>query len=149
MGRPRDPQNPACPRCEASVTVSKGAGGGRRRWRCLAWGRTFGATLGTPLDRLKTDPAEIIRALPVLLHRGSLRAAEEQTGHNDETIAAWIKRFGGHVEAITDLLARDFHLTEVEVDELWSFVGNNGGTKHRKGKATLVPTRTPANGGAA
>jgi hypothetical protein len=76
-----------------------------------------------PLYCLKTDQAEIVRALQIVLHRGSLRAAEEQTGHNYETIAACIQRIGDHAEAITDILAHDLHLSAVELDELWSFVG--------------------------
>src|SRR5215471_2770435 len=107
MGRPRNPHNPPYARCGAAATVGKSQENGRPRWRCLACGRSFGQTLGTPLYRLKTDGAEIIRALQVVLHRGSLRAAEEQTGHNYETIAVWIKRLGDHAEAITDRLARD------------------------------------------
>jgi transposase-like protein len=84
MGRPRNPHNPACLRCGATQTVRKGRHNERSRWRCLAWGRSFGETLGTPLYRLKTDLPEIIRAIQVVLHRGSLRAADEQTGHNNE-----------------------------------------------------------------
>jgi hypothetical protein len=53
----------------------------------------------------------------VVLHRGSVRAAEEQTGHSYETIAAWIKRLGEHAEVVTELLVRDLRLSEVEVDE--------------------------------
>jgi hypothetical protein len=129
--------------------VSKGAQGGRRRWRCLACGRTFGATLGTPLYRLKTDPAEIIRALQVVLHRGSLRAAEEQTGHNYETIAAWIERVGDHAEAVTELLVRDLALSEVEVDEFWSFVGKKGGAPQLRGQAILQRRTARGSAGAA
>jgi transposase-like protein len=134
MGRPRNPPNPACPRCEATETVSNGQENGRSRWRCLACRRSFGETLGTHLYRLKTDVAEIVRAIQVVLHRGSLRAAEEQTAYNYETIAAWIKRLGEHAEAITDLLVRELHLSEVELDELWSFVGRKGASDHLRAK---------------
>jgi len=71
-----------------------------------------------PLYRLKMDVTEIIRALQVVVPRGSLRAAEEQTGHNDETIAAWLGRVGDHAEAITDLLARDLRLSEVDAGDV-------------------------------
>src|SRR5713226_4182991 len=138
MGRQRHCQNPPCARCAAAETVSKGREKGRQRWRCLACGRSFADTLGTPLYRLKTDVAEIVRALQVVLHRGSLRAAEEQTGHNYETIATWIRRIGEHTDAVTDLLVRDVHLSEVELDELWSFVGQKGGSKRQQSKA-IVP----------
>jgi hypothetical protein len=129
--------------------VSKGHQNGRQRWRCLACGKSFGQTLGTPLYRLKTDLAEIIRALQVVLHRGSLRAAEEQTGHNYETVALWIKRLGDHAEAITDHLARELQLSELELDELWSFVGRKGGVSHRVSRGISAEPKARANGGAA
>jgi hypothetical protein len=111
-------------------------------------GRSFGQTLGTPLYRLRTDTAEIIRAVKVVLHRGSLRAAEEQTGHNYETIAAWIKRLGDHAGEIADLLARELNLSEVELDDLWSFVGRKGGD-HRKSMAIPARRKAQASGGGA
>jgi transposase-like protein len=148
MARPRNPENPPCARCGATATVSKGHQDGRPRWRCLVCGRSFGTTLGTPLYRLKTDIAEIIRAIQVVLHRGSLRAAEEQTGHNYETIAAWIKRWGDHAEAMSKVLVRDLALSEVEFDEFWSFVGRKGGVPRRRGRAILRRRATRANAGA-
>lgn len=77
-----------------------------------------------------------MRAVQVVLHRGSLRAAEEQTGHNYETIAVWLQRRGDHADALTDLLVRELHPSEVELDELWSFVGHKGGSKRRRAKRT-------------
>jgi hypothetical protein len=79
--------------------------------------------VGTPLFRLHTPLPEIVRAILVVLRRGSLRAAEEQTGHNYETIAGWIRRIGPHAEAVTEALVRDLALSELEIDEFWSFVG--------------------------
>jgi hypothetical protein len=84
----------------------------------------------------------------MVLHRGSLRAAEEQTGHNYETVAAWINRLGDHAEAITERLARELHLSEVEIDELWSFVGRKGGARRRVSTAILPHQRTMASAGA-
>jgi transposase-like protein len=147
MGRLHNPRNPPCPRCGATETVSKGRQNGRPRWRCLACARSFGETLGTPLYRLKTDVGEIIRAIQVVLHRGSLRAAEEQTGHNYETIAVWLQRLGDHAEAITDLLVRELHLSEVELDELWSFVGQKGGSRRRESKVMRADRKARASVG--
>jgi hypothetical protein len=62
----------------------------------------------------------------VVLRRGSLRAAEEITGHKYETIGQWLRRAGGHAEALTAVLVQDRHLTEGEVDEFWSFVRKKG-----------------------
>ncbi len=149
MARTRNPQNPSCARCGTPETMSKRQENGRARWRCLACGRSFGQTLGTPLFRLKTERAEILRAVRVVLHRGSLRAAEEQTGHNYETIAEWIRRIGEHARAVTENLVHDLELSEVEVDEMWSFVGRKGGAPRLRGHAILRRRMGRASAGAA
>jgi hypothetical protein len=98
---------------------------------------------------LHTPLAEIVRAIFVVLRRGSLRAAEEQTGHNYETIAEWIRRFGDHAEAVTERLVHDVALSDVEIDEFWSFVGKKGAVPYRRGKPLLFRPTTKASGGAA
>ena len=76
---------------------------------------------------LKTPAAEVAQALLVVMRRGSLRAAEEITGHKYETISAWLKRAAAHAEALTQILASDLHLSQVEIDEFWSFVQKKRG----------------------
>jgi hypothetical protein len=66
--------------------------------------------------RLRTPPQEIGRALLVVMRRGSLRAAEEITGHKYDTLAS------EHAEALTEVLVHDLQLSELEIDEFWSFV---------------------------
>ena len=95
---------------------------GQQRYRCLGCGAWLGETAGTPLYRLRTPPEEIARALLLVLRRGSLRAAEEVTGHNYETIGQWLHRAARHAEALTQVLVRDLQLSTLEVDACWSFV---------------------------
>ncbi len=71
---------------------------------------------------LKTPASEVAQALLIVMRRGSLRAAEEITGHKYETISVWLKRAAAHAEALTQVLASDLHLSQVEIDEFWSFV---------------------------
>lgn len=139
----------ACPRCQGTHCVRNGSSRGHRRWRCRDCGRTFAATLGTPLFRLHTPLPEIVRAILVVLRRGSLRAAEEQSGHNYETIAGWIRRLGNHADAVTQVLVHDLDLSAVEIDEFWSFVGRKGGGPLQRGRSILARTLTKANAGAA
>src|SRR5207302_6442855 len=79
-------------------------------------------TQGTPMYGLKTPAAEVAQALLIVMRRGSLRAAEEITGHKYETISVWLKRAASHAAAITQVLTNDLHLSQVEIDEFWSFV---------------------------
>ena len=148
MARSAAPTNPPCPRCGDSHTVRNGRTRGRQRWVCAGCGHSFGSTTGTPMYRLQTPPAEVARALLVVLRRGSLLAAEEVTGHKYETISRWLRRAAAHAEALSEVLVHDLHLTEVEVDEFWSFVRPTGGQPKRP----APPRRTlgaPGRAGAA
>jgi hypothetical protein len=60
--------------------------------------------------------------LLIVMRRGSLSAAEEISGHKYETIGRWLRSAAQHAQVITEILVRDLHLTEVEVDAFWSFV---------------------------
>jgi transposase-like protein len=138
-----------CPRCSGTHCIRDGSSRGHRRFACRDCGRTFAATVGTPLFRLHTPLPEIVRAILIVLRRGSLRAAEEQTGHNYETIAVWIRRLGHHAEAVTEILVHDLELSQVELDEFWSFVGQKGAVPHRRRKPILRRSTTMASAGGA
>ena len=131
MARTADPRNPPCPHCGQVPTVRKGRTQGRQRWVCRGCRRSFGVTTGTAVYRLKTPAAEVAQALLIVLRRGSLLAAEEVTGHKYETIGRWLRQAAAHAEALTATLVHDLHLTEVEVDEFWSFVRQKGAQAKR------------------
>ena len=69
---------------------------------------------------------------------GSLRAAEEITGHKYETISRWLSLAAEHAEALTEVLVHELELSTLEVDEFWSFV-------QRRTKSS--PQRTRRNEG--
>src|SRR5260370_947970 len=131
---------PTCPNpaCEQQHVIRNGSSKGRRRYECRGCGRFFGETAGTPMYRLHTPVAEVAQALLVVMRRGSLRAAEEITGHKYETIGAWLRRASEHAEALTAILTQDLYLSTVEIDGFWSFVPN---------KTVLPPKPTPPNTG--
>ncbi len=120
---------PPCPNpaCEQSHVVRNGSHRGRQRYCCRTCQTYFGDTQGTPMYGLKTPAAEVAQALLIVMRRGSLRAAEEITGHKYETISGWLKRAAAHAEALTQVLAGDLHLSQVEIDEFWSFVQKKKG----------------------
>ena len=99
---------PTCPNpaCEQPHVIRNGSSKGRRRYECRSCGRFFGETEGTPMYRLHTPVAEVAQALLVVMRRGSLRAAEEITGHKYETIGEWLRRASEHAEALTAILTR-------------------------------------------
>jgi transposase-like protein len=150
MGRKGAQNTEPCPHCGCTSVRKFGRKNGQQRWHCSACGRTFGATTGTPMYRLRTPPAEIARALLVVMRRGSLSAAEEITGHKYETIGEWLRRAGEHAEALTHALVYDLEVEEVEVDAFWSFVRNGsralrtGQVRHRGWPSRLEGARAGA-----
>jgi transposase-like protein len=140
------PRELICPRCQGTRCTANGSSRGHRRFRCQDCGRTFAGTVGTPLFHLHTPWPEIVRAILVVLRRGSLRAAEEQTGHNYETIAEWIRRIAAHADVVSAVLVHDLDLSEVELDEFWSFVGKKGTLIPQRGHAILANRRRASVG---
>jgi transposase-like protein len=126
MNKPEKKEHslPPCPNstCQQSHVVRNGSHRCRQRYCCRSCKTYFGETEGTPMYGLKTSAAEVAQALLIVMRRGSLRAAEEITGHKYETISVWLKRAASHAAAITEVLANDLHLSQVEIDEFWSFV---------------------------
>ena len=139
------PDRPPCPTpgCRAPHVVRNGSLNGRQRYHCRGCKAWFGETHGTPLYRLRTSATEIGRALLVVMRRGSLRAAEEVTGHKYETIGRWLQLAARHAAAIEEALVRDLALSVVEIDEFWSFV------KRRRSASGRLTRRMPATAGAA
>ena len=115
---------PPCPNpeCRESHVVRNGSDRGRQRYCCRTCKTYFGETQGTPMYGLKTPATEVAQALLIVMRRGSLRAAEEITGHKYETISVWLKRAASQAAALTQVLASDLHLSQVESDACWSFV---------------------------
>ena len=124
MGRKKVEGSAPCPHCGCTSVRKNGSTRGKARWHCPDCGKSFGATHGTPLYRLRTPVDEIAQTLLIVMRHGSLSAAEEITGHKYETIGEWLRRSGEHAEEVTEVLVRELELDEVEVDAFWSFVGN-------------------------
>src|SRR6266516_1008617 len=132
---------PICPNptCSQSRVVRNGSHRGRQRYLCRTCKTFFGETQGTPMYGLKTPAREVAQALLVVMRRGSLRAAEEITGHKYETISVWLKRAAEHAEALTQVMACDLHVSQVEIDEFWSFVQKKRASKERPTRENAGP----------
>ena len=116
MARKPCPDNPPCPRCEATYVVKNGRKDGKPRWFCRNCKRSFDPTLDTTMSRLRNTPTKVARTLLMVMRRGSLSAAEEITGHKYETIGRWLRAETRHAKQITNALVHDIQLTTVEVD---------------------------------
>ena len=89
---------------------------------CKVCKRTFSSRRGTPLFNLKAGEETFYRALACLAEGNSIRATARIMGLDKDTVCRWLEKASKHVEAVSLYLMKNLHLTEAQLDELWSFV---------------------------
>jgi len=99
---------------------------GQQRYLCKECGRIFTATAGTPFYGLRTDWVDVLEALAMLAERGSIAAVARVKEVQPNTVANWLKKAGQHAQAVEEVLLREFGVEQVQLDELWTYVGNKG-----------------------
>jgi hypothetical protein len=58
--------------------------------------------------------------------RNSLAAIHRIKGIKEEAIMKWLERAEDHVEQFEEYLIKEYQLTRVQIDALWTFVGHKG-----------------------
>lgn len=124
--------NPRCrrrSRTRAGTVVSNGtyyASGVRvRKFICRRCGRVFNSRTGTAFRWLHTPRRQVLLALRLLVKGLSLRGAAEVLEVKLDTIRRWLRAAAAHSEAVSLVLLKDLRLSQVQVDELWTFVKKN------------------------
>ena len=77
--------------------------------------------------RIKTKDAATV--LGMLLEGMSVRACERITGMKRDTICRLIATVGENCQALLDETVKNVPVSDVECDEIWSFVGMKEKTK--------------------
>lgn len=121
--------HPDCPNSGSSARVIKAGKDkrGRQRFRCKGCGHYFSATKGTLFYRLRNSQKDLLEALAMLAERNSLAAVARIKGVKEETVAHWLEKAGRHAQQVEEYLLRDFHVSQLQLDELWTYVQNKGG----------------------
>ncbi|MFQ5795921.1 MAG: hypothetical protein ACE5JP_12845 [Candidatus Bipolaricaulia bacterium] len=121
--------NPDCPDYGSSTQVIKAGKDkrGRQRYLCKGCHRGFSATKGTLFYRLRKPQKDFLEALAMLAERNSMAAVARIKGVKEETVAGWLQKAGEHAQEVETYLVRDFHVSQLQLDELWTYVQNKGG----------------------
>ena len=93
-----------------------------RRYYCTTCRRTFSADKHTFFETLRCPRATILEALSLLVERNSLRAVARLTHHSPNRVLHWLDLAAQHGASVSVALVRDLHLTQVQIDELGTFV---------------------------
>jgi transposase-like protein/IS1 family transposase len=96
--------------------------GKRRIFRCSACETAFSETRDTVFFDLRTPEDQVMMALKMLLVRVSLSDISFVLGVTEETILVWLERAAQKADEINAHLLRDLPVTQVQLDELWSFI---------------------------
>ena len=99
---------------------------GTQRYRCKTCGKTFVENIGTVFYGRHHSRDTILKCLALLAERNSLASIHRVMGIKEETVMDWLREAANHVEKIEDLMLANYKLTRVQLDAMWSYVGNKG-----------------------
>ena len=96
--------------------------GKRRIFLCRACKTTFSETRDTVFFDLRTPEEKVMMALKMLLVKVGLSDIGFVLGVTEETVLMWLERAAQKVQEINTHLLRELPVTEVQLDEMWSFI---------------------------
>jgi transposase-like protein len=96
-----------------------------RRYYCTTCKHTFSFDKGTFFETLRTDRQLLLDAVAMLVERNSLRAICRIKHCKLQTLLHWLDLAGQHAAAVSTHFIRGLHLTQAQIDELWTFVKKN------------------------
>ena len=128
----------ACPNFECKRYGKKGLGnvvsngtyrtrstGKARLFLCRTCGKAFSSRTGTAFFDLRSPRKKVLMGLRLLAEGLGLRGTSRVLEIKLDTIRRWLATAALHCEQVRDMLVRDLNLSQVQVDELWTFVKKN------------------------
>ncbi len=95
---------------------------GNQMYKCKTCGMRFPETKGTVFYKRHLTDEQIILICKLLVEKNSIRAIERIMEIHRDTISSLIDDLANHAKEVTDFLITNIGLSQIEVDEMWSFV---------------------------
>jgi transposase-like protein len=99
--------------------------GKARLFLCRTCGKAFSSRSGTTFFNLRTPKKKVLMGLQLLAEGLGLRGTSRVLETKLDTARRWLAVAALHCEQVSDMLLRDLKLSQVQVDELWTFVKKN------------------------
>jgi len=99
--------------------------GKARLFLCRTCGKAFSSRSGTAFFDLRSPRKKVLMGLRLLAEGLGLRGTSRVLEIKLDTIRRWLATAALHCEQVSDMLVRDLNLSQVQVDELWTFVKKN------------------------
>lgn len=106
----------------SSIATYMTKSGRRRILKCSVCNQTFSETRGTAFCDLKTEEEKVIMALKMILVNVGISGISFVLDVKEDTVLFWLDRAYKKADEINRSLLKDLPVTQVELDEMWSFV---------------------------
>lgn len=105
-----------------SIATYMTKSGKRRIFKCKQCNKLFSETRDTVFFDLKTSEEKVMMALKMILVKVDLSGISFVLGVKEETVLEWLKKASKKANKINEALMKELPVTEVQLDEMWSFV---------------------------
>jgi IS1 family transposase len=95
---------------------------GAPRFRCTQCDHLVSARVGTAYAGIRTNEGTYQSGARHLAEGSSIRATGRLLNLDKDTVCHWLPRLGEHCNRVMSYLFRDLHLSECQLDELWTFI---------------------------
>jgi transposase-like protein len=102
---------------------------GVQRYQCRTCQQTFTETTGTIFYGKHTGEDEILETLALLAEGSRISSLSRVKGYKEDTILSWLRDAREHLEAVEEILLKNYRVTRGQLDAMWSYVGNKGEKK--------------------
>src|SRR3954469_6990484 len=109
---------------------------GNQRYKCATCGATFVEESG-PLAGMRIDMKQATMALALMLEGMSIRSVQRLTGLCRDTLADLVLLVGENCQRLLDATVKNVEVKDVQLDEIWSFVGMKERTRAARGKSPV------------
>lgn len=84
--------------------------------------KPFTVTKGTIFFGLRTPLEKVVSTLRLLARGLGLNHVCAEKEVTSDTVSSWIIKAGNHVEELTLYMQQDLGLSQIQIDEFWSFI---------------------------
>ena len=92
------------------------------RFRCVQCDHLISARVGTAYAGLRTPESVYQSGARHLAEGTSIRATGRLLNVDKDTVCHWLPRLSAHCNRVMSYFFRDLHLSECQLDELWTFI---------------------------
>lgn len=109
---------------------------GNQRYRCNSCRKTFGEPQEKLLDKMRLPEAKALLVLQLFVEGNSIRSIERVTGVEKKTILSLLVLAGERCEGVMKRKMRRVKVKDLQLDEIWTYVGMKEKTKVQKNRET-------------